>query len=282
VTASRWRAPRTVEEALAILSAEPDATPFAGGTDLMVLMRLGMLGAGQFVDLRGLSELRGISEDGEGLIVGALTTYSDMIASRLVVERYPLLAEAARVSGAWAVQNRGTVGGNIANASPAADTPPVLLVYDAQIELASRGGTRWLPYSQFHVGYKATRRKPGELITRFRLPDARGARGFYRKVGTRSAQAISKVCLAGLVRWQDSQLEDVRIALGSVAPTVLEARRTADYLRGRRSEAIDRGTARALLAAEIAPLDDIRSTAHYRRAVACNLLEQLLDETQPS
>lgn len=282
MTASRWRAPRTVEEALAILSAEPDATPFAGGTDLMVLMRLGMLGAGQFVDLRGLSELRGISEDGEGLIVGALTTYSDMIASRLVVERYPLLAEAARVSGAWAVQNRGTVGGNIANASPAADTPPVLLVYDAQIELASRGGTRWLPYSQFHVGYKATRRKPGELITRFRLPDARGARGFYRKVGTRSAQAISKVCLAGLVRWQDSQLEDVRIALGSVAPTVLEARRTADYLRGRRSEAIDRGTARALLAAEIAPLDDIRSTAHYRRAVACNLLEQLLDETQPS
>jgi CO/xanthine dehydrogenase FAD-binding subunit len=282
VTTSRWRAPRTLEEALALLSAEPDATPFAGGTDLMVLLRLGMLGAGQFVDIRGLSELRGISEDGGGIIVGALTTYSDMIASRLVVEHYPLLAEAARVSGAWAVQNRGTVGGNIANASPAADTPPVLLVYDAQIELASRRGTRWLPYSQFHVGYKATRREPGELITRLRLPDARGARGFYRKVGTRRAQAISKVCLAGLVRWQDNQLEAVRIALGSVAPTVLEARRTADYLRGRRRGTIDRGTARALLAAEIAPLDDIRSTAHYRGAVACNLLEQFLDETCPS
>jgi CO/xanthine dehydrogenase FAD-binding subunit len=282
MTGANWRTPRTLEEALAILLAEPEAVPFAGGTDLMVLMRFGTLEAAPFVDIRGLSELRGISEEDGHLILGALTTYTDVVASPVVIERYPLLAQAAHVSGAWAVQNRGTLGGNIANASPAADTPPVLLVYDAQIELASSRGARWLPYREFHVGYKATRREPGELITRLRLPNQEGARGFYRKVGTRSAQAISKVCLAGLARWQDGRLEDVRIALGSMAPTVLEARRTADYLRGRRNEAIDRARARTLLDAEIAPIDDIRSTERYRRAVAGNLLEQFLDETRPS
>jgi CO/xanthine dehydrogenase FAD-binding subunit len=282
MTGANWRTPRTLEEALAILLAEPEAVPFAGGTDLMVLMRFGTLEAAPFVDIRGLSELRGISEEDGHLILGALTTYTDVVASPVVIERYPLLAQAAHVSGAWAVQNRGTLGGNIANASPAADTPPVLLVYDAQIELASSRGARWLPYREFHVGYKTTRREPGELITRLRLPNQEGARGFYRKVGTRSAQAISKVCLAGLARWQDGRLEDVRIALGSMAPTVLEARRTADYLRGRRNEAIDRARARTLLDAEIAPIDDIRSTERYRRAVAGNLLEQFLDETRPS
>ncbi len=282
MTGANWHTPRTLEEALAILFDKPQAVPFAGGTDLMVLMRFGTLEAAPFVDIRGLSELRGISEDDDSLILGALTTYTDMVVSSVVVERYPLLAQAAHVSGAWAVQNRGTLGGNIANASPAADTPPVLLVYDAQIELASSRATRWLPYREFHVGYKATRREPGELITRVRLPNQRGARGFYRKVGTRSAQAISKVCLAGLARWQDGRLDDVRIALGSMAPTVLEARRTADYLRGRRHDAIDRGRARTLLDAEVAPIDDIRSTERYRRAVAGNLLEQFLDETRPS
>jgi CO/xanthine dehydrogenase FAD-binding subunit len=282
VTGSTWHAPRTLEEALAILSAEPGTIPFAGGTDLMVLMRLGALTAAPLLDIRGLSELRGISDDGGSLIIGALTTYTELAASPIVVSRYPLLAQAARVSGAWAVQNRGTLGGNIANASPAADTPPVLLVYAAEIELVSGRGKRWLSYSQFHVGYKATQREAGELISRVRLPHPQDARGFYRKVGTRSAQAISKVCLAALARWRDDRLDDVRIALGSVAPTVLEARRTADYLRGRRQVAIDRRTARALLEAEIAPIDDVRSTARYRRAVAGNLLEQFLDETRPS
>jgi CO/xanthine dehydrogenase FAD-binding subunit len=282
MTAPRWHAPRSLTETLAILSAEPRALPFAGGTDLMVLMRLGMLDATHFVDIRGLSELSGIGEDGDGLVVGALTTYTEIAASPIVAERYPLLAAAARVSGAWAVQNRGTLGGSIGNASPAADTPPVLIVYDAQIELAGSRGTRWLPYREFHVGYKLTRREPGELITRIFLRPPGGARGFYRKVGTRSAQAISKVCLAGLAMWRDDRLDEVCIALGSVAPTVLEARRTADYLRGRPNRAIDRQAARAALDSELAPIDDIRSTARYRRTVAGNLLEQFLDETRPS
>jgi CO/xanthine dehydrogenase FAD-binding subunit len=131
------------------------------------------------------------------------------------------------------------------------------------------------------VGYKVTRRAPDELITRVRLPREPAGAGFYRKVGTRQAQAISKVCLAALGRWGDGRLHDVRLALGSVAPTVIEAERTAAYLRGRRHTEIDRREARSLLEGEIAPIDDIRSTARYRRAVAGNLLEQFLDEVRP-
>ena len=273
-----WHSPRRLDDALAILATEPDAIPIAGGTDLMVLRRLGSLGDGSFVDIRALPELRGIHDSPDGVTLGALTTYSDVAASALVQERHPLLVQAARVSGAWAVQNRGTIGGNIANASPAADTPPVLLVYRAQIELASVRGTRRLPYAEFHVGYKATRRAPDELITRVFLPREHGGAGFYRKVGTRQAQAISKVCFAGLVRWRDGRLDDARIALGSVAPTVLEASRTAAYLRGRLPEEIDRREVREILGREIAPIDDIRSTARYRRAVAGNVLEQFLDD----
>jgi CO/xanthine dehydrogenase FAD-binding subunit len=277
---TRWHSPRRLEEALAILAGEPASIPFAGGTDLMVLRRLGSLEDGVFVDIRGVPELGGVSEASDGVTLGALTTYTELATSLLMRERYPLLVQAARVSGAWAVQNRGTVGGNIANASPAADTPPVLLVYRARIELASTRGTRWLPYAEFHVGYKATRRAPDELITRVHLPREAGGPGFYRKVGTRHAQAISKVCFAGVARGRGDRLDDVRIALGSVAPTVLEARRTAAYLNGRRRADIDRRVARDLLEGEVAPIDDIRSTARYRRAVAGNLLEQFLEEVE--
>ncbi len=275
-----WRSPQRLEEALAILATEPTAIPFAGGTDLMVLRRLGSLEDGVFVDIRALPELRGIDESPDGVSLGALTTYTELAASRLVQERYPLLVQAARVSGAWAVQNRGTVGGNIANASPAADTPPVLLVYRARIELTSTRGSRWLPYAEFHLRYKVTQRAADELITRIYLPREYGGPGFYRKVGTRRAQAISKVCFAGVARGRGDRLEAVRIALGSVAPTPLEARRTAEYLGSRRCGDIDRRAAREILEDEVAPIDDIRSTARYRRTVAGNLLEQFLDEVE--
>ncbi len=276
-----WHAPRRLPEALAILASQPTVVPIAGGTDLMVLRGQGSLEGAAFVDIRALPELRGIHDGPESVLLGALTTYTEMASSPLLQERYPLLVQAARVSGAWAVQNRGTLGGNIANASPAADTPPALLVYRARIELTSERGTRWLPYAEFHVGYKVTRRAPDELITRVLIPREEGGDGFYRKVGTRQAQAISKVCFAGLARWRDARLDDVRIALGSVAPTVVEASRTASYLRGRRPEEIDRTVARRLLEEDIAPIDDIRSTARYRGAVAGNVLEQFLDEIGP-
>jgi CO/xanthine dehydrogenase FAD-binding subunit len=188
-----------------------------------------------------------------------------------------MLGQAARETGGIAIQNRGTVGGNIANASPAADTPPALLVYDAEVELVSAEGTRRVPYSDFHTGYKQTVMREDEWIAGVRLPQPReGARHFYRKVGTRRAQAISKVCFAALAETEGETLKEVRIALGSVAPVVLRCRRTEELLRGRRldEELLNEGLSE--LGREIAPIDDVRSTARYRMRVAQNLLREIL------
>ena len=155
---TRWHSPRRLDDALAILADDPEAIPIAGGTDLMVLKRLGSLAEGRFVDIRGLRELRGIHDSPDGVTLGALTTYSELAASALVQERHPLLVQAARLSGAWAVRNRGTIGGDIANASPAADTPPVLLIYRAQLELASRRALAGFPMQSSTWGTRPARR----------------------------------------------------------------------------------------------------------------------------
>jgi CO/xanthine dehydrogenase FAD-binding subunit len=206
-----------------------------------------------------------------------LTTYADIRAHDALAAEFPLLGAAARVTGGVATQNRGTIGGNIANASPAADTPPVLLVYDAELELMSATGTRRVPYAAFHRGYKQMDLAPGELIVRVHLPPRdRHWRDYYRKVGTRRAQAISKVCVAGSILMEGTTVKDVRLALGSVAPTVVRAARTEETLRGRPLEAGAIAAAEQTLASEIAPIDDIRSTARYRARVAANLLREFL------
>jgi CO/xanthine dehydrogenase FAD-binding subunit len=274
-----WTRPGTLDDALAHLWADPGLIPFAGGTDLMVLVGQGALRTGRFLDLWPLDELRGIEVERNQTLLGALTTYTEVAAHAAIAERHPALAEAARVSGAWAIQNRGTLGGNLANASPAADTPPALLAYRARLELRSVRGARWIDYTEFHQGYRRTARAPDELITRIAVPVAPpGALHFYRKVGPRRAQAISKVCFAGVAARAGGRLTDVRLALGAVAPTVVSAARTARLLEGRAPAEIDRAAAGASLAAEIAPIDDTRSAAWYRRRVAGNLLEQFLEE----
>src|SRR5919112_4655283 len=193
-------APRTLAEALALLRDEPGAwRPFAGGTDLMVLLEAGRLEQRRFFSIAHLKELRGVEESGGFITVGALTTYTDVRRSGLLAREFPMLLEAARETGGVAIQNRGTIGGNIANASPAADTPPALLAYGAEVELVSASGARSVPYADFHTGYRRTLMRADEIIARVRLPrPAEGARHFYRKVGTRRAQAISKVCFAAL------------------------------------------------------------------------------------
>ena len=177
-----------------------------------------------------------------------------------------------------ATQNRGTLGGNVANASPAADSPPALLVYDAELELISARGARWRPLHGFYSGYKQMDLRPDELIRRFRLPrSSKDWRQHYRKVGTRRAQAISKVCFAGSARIEEGRIADVRLAFGSVAPTVLRAIQTEQLLKG---EKISPGICRAAtekLAQEIAPIDDMRSSANYRRHVAQNLLTEFME-----
>jgi CO/xanthine dehydrogenase FAD-binding subunit len=270
--------PRTLEATLALLRDEPGVwRPFAGGTDLMVLLEAGRLEQRKFFSIRQLAELRGIEESDGHVRIGALTTYTEVRRSELLGRLFPILGYAARETGGIAIQNRGTVGGNIANASPAADTPPALLVYGAEVELVSSEGTRLVPYADFHTGYKLTVMRSEELIAGVRLPrPAEGARHFYRKVGTRRAQAISKVCFAALAERDADALGEVRIALGSVAPTVLRCRRTEELLSGRRADSELKSAALAELAREIAPIDDVRSTALYRTRVARNLLAEFL------
>ncbi len=269
----------SLAEALDDLARHPQARPFAGGTDLMVVLEAGHLPPGRYVSLAKCAELSGIApRDGGGLAIGALTTYTAIRQSEAIARDYGMLALAAAETGGIATQNRGTIGGNIANASPAADTPPVLLAYDAELELISSAGPRRVPYASFHRGYKQMDLRPGELIARVILP-ARAhpsGRDYYRKVGPRRAQAISKVCFAGTLALDGAVVRDVRIALGSVAPTVIRAVRTEDALRGRPLD--DAAIARAgdALTNEIAPIDDIRSTARYRSRVAVNLLREFL------
>ena len=272
--------PRDLGEALRLLAEGPGAwRPFAGGTDLMVLFEAGRLAHKKFFSIRHLEELRGIDESEGHVTLGALTTYSDVRRSGTLRREFPMLCAAARETGGLAIQNRGTVGGNIANASPAADTPPALLAYGAEVELVSAAGARWVAYDEFHTGYKQTSMRPDELLARVRVRRPReGAVQHYRKVGTHRAQAISKVCFAGLAEVVDGRVGDIRLAFGSVAPTVLRCRRTEDALKGRALDESTSEAAHAALAAEVVPIDDVRSTARYRARVASNLLTEFLSQ----
>ena len=265
-------------EALSLLSGEQGVwRPFAGGTDLMVLFEAGKLAHRKFVNIWNLAELRGIEVTPEQVTLGALTTYAEVQASEILQQEFPMLCRAASETGGLAIQNRGTIGGNIANASPAGDTPPALLVYDAELELVSTQGTRLIPYNGFHTGYKQMLLRPDELIKSIRLPrSAQPLRHYYRKVGTRKAQAISKICFAGVAQLDGDEMKDVRIALGSVAPVPLRCPKPEEILRERKLNAETISAARTELGCEISPIDDIRSTARYRLQVALNVLEDFL------
>lgn len=271
IPAYQLETPSTLAEALELVGT--GATPFAGGTDLMVVLETGHLPAGRYVSVLGLEELSGITVDDDAVTLGANTTYRDVREHPVLAAEHPMLVRAAAESGAIAIQNRGTLGGNIMNASPAADSPPALIAYDAEIELTSPAGSRWVRYDTFHTGYKQMISQPGELLTRIRIPrrPAGDWRQVYEKVGTRSYQAISKVCFAGIARNEGGVIRDARIGLGSVAPTVVLARATMAAIEGKApDEALERAAA-AAMASDARPIDDIRSTALYRATVASNL-----------
>ncbi len=270
--------PTSLPDALARLAGEANVwQPFAGGTDLMVLLEAGRLQHKNYLNIWNLAELRGIEVSAEHITLGALTTYTEVQANPILREEFPMLCQAASETGGLAIQNRGTLGGNIANASPAADSPPALLAYDAEIELTSSTAVRWVPYHGFHTAYKKMIMRPGELLTRIRLPRiSTPVHHYYRKVGTRKAQAISKVCFAATARTNDNIVQDVRIVLGSVAPVPFRCVRTEDALRGVNLDGSSIERAQATLADEIVPIDDIRSTKDYRLKVSLNLLEDFL------
>jgi CO/xanthine dehydrogenase FAD-binding subunit len=263
--------PKSLADALKMLRDEGPVVPMAGCTDIYVSLNFGTLTDTRFLNLWRLDALRRIELRGGVLSIGALATHSDLIRSPLVGKRLPMLAAAAREVGGVQIQNRGTIGGNVANASPAGDTLPVLAAADASVVLRRAEETRRVPFTAFYTGYRLTVRLPDELITAFEIPPVRG-RQWFRKVGTRAAQSISKIVMAGV---RDLAGGTPRVAIGSVAPTVLRLPRTEAALAAGRS--VD--AAQRVLIEEIAPIDDIRSTAEYRRRVAANLLARFWTDT---
>jgi OHCU decarboxylase len=276
--------PGNLGQVLQLMHEQPGQwLPVAGATEVMVLFSAGKLAARRLVNLWGLSELRETKEDAETLAIGGGCTFSQIRERAAVKRHFPLLAQAASWTGGIANQNRATIAGNIANASPAADSPPALLAYDAELELVSARGNRRLPYSEFHLGYKKTALQADELILSVRLKkNCDGYFSYGRKTGARNAQAISKVCVAGVGRMREGRVDDIRIGMGAVAPVPLRLSSVETVLQGARITEATIAEARRLLDAAIAPIDDIRSVAEYRRFVAGNLLEEFLRELAAS
>jgi xanthine dehydrogenase small subunit len=276
--------PRTLAQALAALAAKNGErpVPIAGGTDLLVYLNAGTHRGHRFLDLHGLRELRGIRAGRDALTIGALVTFREIRSHPVARRRFPSLVAAAAEVGAFAIQNRATLGGNIANASPAGDSLPVLLAHDAVVLARSTRGAREIPFERIYRGYRDLTLEADELIIGVRLPfpPAR-AFPFFRKVGTRRAQSISKVVFCGLLRRDARGRVDLaRLAWGSVAPVTLRARGAEDALTGRTlAEGLE--PARAALALDLAPIDDIRSDRAYRSAVAANVLAQFLRAAAP-
>jgi OHCU decarboxylase len=272
-------APRTLSAVLSLLAREPGVWfPIAGGTDVMVQYCVGKLPARKLVSIWNLPELRRIEVSADEIQIGAGSTYTDLREHEVVSREFPLLSSAASWTGGIATQNRGTLGGNIVNASPAADSLPALLVYEAELVLVSARGARRWPYLKFHVDYRKTQLAPDELICAICLKKRFSE--YYahaRKVGARNAQAIAKVCLAALGRLADGVVEDIRLAMGSVAPVPLRLTETERMVKGRRIDPALVQLARTTAAAEVRPIDDLRSTARYRAAVAGNLVAEFLE-----
>jgi len=273
--------PTRLEAAYALLAdaSGPPWRPLAGGTDLMVQVT-GDLGEPpeRILDIWALDELRGIGVEGDALVIGALTTYTELRRSPIVAEFEPALVEAAATIGAAQIQNRGTLGGNVINASPAGDTLPVLLAMGAEMVLGSAGGERTVAADDFWPAYRTTPRRDDELLLRVRVPLVPDRQVRFRKIGTRRAQAISKVVMA--LAWcsagADDPWTDVRLALGSVAATPVRAPGAEAAIEGQRPTHETADAAAEALTTEISPIDDVRSTADYRRVVTGRVLHRLI------
>jgi len=273
-------APAGLQAVLSLLAAEPGGwLPIAGGTDVMVQYAAGKLPARKLVSIWNLPELRRMEVLPDEIRIGAGCTYTELREHELVQREFTLLARAAAWTGGIANQNRGTLGGNIVNASPAADSLPTLLAYEAELVLVSVRGERRVPYRNFHTGYKKMELASDELIRTICLARRfSGHVAYTRKVGARNAQAISKVCIAALGRCSGGVVEDARIAVGSVAPVPLRLMETERLVTGRPIDSSLLALARKAAVAEIQPIDDIRSSARYRSAVAGNLVVEFLEQ----
>lgn len=274
--------PKSLDAALeALANTDQPATPVAGCTDLLVIDHAEQRSHDSVVDLTRIPELRGIELKDGWLDFGAATTFSELRADKNVVQHFPILAEVAGTIGGWQIQNRATVGGNIANASPAGDSLPVLLALDAELVLAGADGQRKVRYSEMHRGYRKTKLRKGELIVRIKLPLPRpNLVQCFRKVGTREAQAISKVVLAFTAEIEDGRFFGARIAAGSVAATPVRLRKAEKACEGKPVNEETANEVSAIAASEVQPIDDVRSTAAYRSHVLERVLRRVLLEAR--
>lgn len=277
----RFLRPASLDEALQLLAASPDARPLAGGTDLAVQLRDGRLPLSTLIDL-GACKLDAIRERDEGVEIGACTSMDRIGSEPSVRETCPALAEAARQIGAWPIQCRATLGGNLGNASPAADMVPPLLIADAVAAVASVSGTREIPIDRFFTGPGTHALQPGELITSVYVPGVAKSAGDqlderFLKVGPRREQIISVVSLAARIRrTPDGSIASARLAFGSAAPTPVRALHAERLLEGESPDQEIIAAACTALQQDIAPVDDVRAPARYRRIAAAVLLDRFL------
>jgi carbon-monoxide dehydrogenase medium subunit len=272
--------PKAPRDAVRMFGRRPEAIPLAGGTDFMVSWNAGELNGKTILDLSAIKDWTRIRALEHGLRIGSLVSHWQLQNHVAVQKEFPLLVDACATIGGVQIQIRGTLGGNIANASPAGDTFPPLAVYDAVIHAVSPRGARTIPFSEIFTGVKSTSLGPSELIETVEIPflHARPRRQMFWKVGTRAASAISKTVAAGLL-WlkRDGSVRELRFALGSMAPTVRRLGSVEAFVAGKKPAGKVLDQACALLEKDVAPIDDIRSTAQYRLEVSKNLLRSFLD-----
>lgn len=275
---TRAHSPADLSVALELLGAEgSEAIAVAGCTDLMAADHASGVVRPEVVDISRLPELRDIELKDGWLDMGAATTFSELRRHELVREHFPILAEVAGTIGGWQIQNRATLGGNIANASPAGDSLPVLLALDAELVLASSDGQRKVRYSDMHRGYRKTKLRTGELITRVRLPiPRRNMAQVFRKVGTREAQAISKVVIAFTVDVEEGRMHHARIAAGSVAAMPVRLRKAEKACEGKVLDVATADEVAAIARSEVKPIDDVRSTGVYRSHIVERIVRRMI------
>lgn len=275
-----YHKPSSLKEALELLERLEDARPLAGGTDLIVDMKIGRCKPKHVVDIGGLKELRYIEDNGWVLRIGALTTIQEILESPVVSLKAPLLRMVAEKFAYWQIRNVATIGGNLCNASPAADMAVPLLVYNAQLKIVSLSGERYVPITEFFKGPRKTALGKGELLVEVLVPyrDLEGYGTAYAKIGRRRGHDISLVSASVAIKLHGGFIADARIALNSVAPTPLRARGVEDRLKGARPSAEVFEEASKLVVNDISPISDIRAPADYRAHLSVVLVRDLLFE----
>jgi len=273
--------PKNLQEALKLMADEKSrGRPIAGGTDLMVQWSSGVLPMPErAIDLSGLPELKGISETTDSVVIGAAVTHAEIRRSPIVQAHLPSLAQAAATIGGAQIQARGTIAGSVANASPAGDLGPSLLITNGRVVVASKAGEREIELAKFFLGYRKIDLQPDELIVRFILPKIHaGCRESFRKLGPRAAQAISKVMGSYRGSAKGKEVKDFAVALGSVAPIPIRLPEFEQWIVGKEigKKVLDEAEKR--VTAMIKPIDDIRSTAEYRQWVSGKIVRGFLEE----